>query len=238
MAWAPSPSSRRLHLLWGCLGQCGASCTPSSRSRSRRTLRSPSSPPRSPRPCSPPPSASSQRSRPTSPSTSSRPTPPSSPAASKASLTTCPPPSSGGWPSGSRPVALSTNDAFAAAGRGRGRRRGGRGRRGALSEINVTPLVDVMLVLLIVFMISAPLLTVGVPVDLPKTEAGSLQDQSEPLTVSIRADGSIYLKEDPVAFANLSPRLHEMAGPNTSKPLYVRADGKAAYAVVAQVMAA
>ncbi|HEX5262167.1 MAG TPA: ExbD/TolR family protein [Phenylobacterium sp.] len=135
-------------------------------------------------------------------------------------------------------MALSTNDAFAAAGRGRGRRRGGRGRRGALSEINVTPLVDVMLVLLIVFMISAPLLTVGVPVDLPKTEAGSLQDQSEPLTVSIRADGSIYLKEEPVAFANLSPRLHEMAGPDTSKPLYVRADGKAAYAVVAQVMAA
>ena len=135
-------------------------------------------------------------------------------------------------------MALSTNDAFAAAGRGRGRRRGGRGRRGALSEINVTPLVDVMLVLLIVFMISAPLLTVGVPVDLPKTEAGALQDQSEPLTVSIRADGSIFVKEDPGPFANLSPRLHEMAGPDTSKPLYVRADGKAAYATVAQVMAA
>ena len=118
----------------------------------------------------------------------------------------------------------------------RGRRRG-RGRR-ALSEINVTPLVDVMLVLLIVFMISAPLLTVGVPVELPKTEAGSLQDQTEPLTVSIRADGSIFVKEDPVPFANLAPRLHEMAGPNTTKPIYVRADGKAAYAVVAQVMAA
>ncbi|MDB5465017.1 MAG: biopolymer transport protein ExbD/TolR family, partial [Phenylobacterium sp.] len=121
--------------------------------------------------------------------------------------------------------------------RGR-RRRGGRGRRGALSEINVTPLVDVMLVLLIVFMISAPLLTVGVPVELPKTEAGSLQDQSEPLTVSIRADGAIFVKEDPVPFASLAPRLHEMAGPDTTKPLYVRADGKAAYAVVAQVMAA
>jgi biopolymer transport protein TolR len=135
-------------------------------------------------------------------------------------------------------MALSANDAFAASG-GRGRRRrGGRGRRGALSEINVTPLVDVMLVLLIVFMISAPLLTVGVPVELPKTEAGSLQDQTEPLTVSIRADGSIFVKEDAVPFANLAPRLHEMAGPDTTKPLYVRADGKAAYAVVAQVMAA
>ena len=135
-------------------------------------------------------------------------------------------------------MALSAIDAFAAGcGRGR-RRRGGRGRRGALSEINVTPLVDVMLVLLIVFMISAPLRTVGVPVDLPKTEAGALQDQTEPLTVSIRADGSIFVKQDPVPFGNLAPRLREMAGSDTSKPLYVRADGKAAYSVVAQVMAA
>ena len=103
-------------------------------------------------------------------------------------------------------MALSAHDAFAAGGRGR-RRRGGRGRRAALSEINVTPLVDVMLVLLIVFMISAPLLTAGVPVELPKTEAGSLQDQAEPLTVSIRADGSVYIKEDRVPFSTLSPRL-------------------------------
>jgi biopolymer transport protein TolR len=134
-------------------------------------------------------------------------------------------------------MALSANDAFAAGGRGR-RRRGGRGRRGALSEINVTPLVDVMLVLLIVFMISAPLLTAGVPVELPKTEAGSLQDQAEPLTVSIRADGTVYIKEDQVPFATLSPRLREMAGPDSTKPIYVRADGRASYAVVAQVMAA
>ena len=135
-------------------------------------------------------------------------------------------------------MALSANDAFAATG-GRGRRRrGGRGRRGALSEINVTPLVDVMLVLLIVFMISAPLLTAGVPVELPKTEAGSLQDQAEPLTVSIRADGSVYIKDTPVPFATLSPRLREMAGPDATKPIYVRADGKASYEIVAQVMAA
>jgi biopolymer transport protein TolR len=84
-------------------------------------------------------------------------------------------------------MALSAHDAFNAGGGGR-RRRGRRG-RGALAEINVTPLVDVMLVLLIVFMISAPLLTVGVPVELPKTEAGAMQDQNEPITVSIRADG-------------------------------------------------
>jgi biopolymer transport protein TolR len=133
-------------------------------------------------------------------------------------------------------MALSANDAFGAAARGGRRRR--RSRRGALSEINVTPLVDVMLVLLIVFMISAPLLTAGVPVELPKTEASALQNQSEPLTVSIRADGSIFVKEDAVPFSGLAPRLREMAGGETSKPIYVRADGKAAYAVVAQVMAA
>jgi biopolymer transport protein TolR len=133
-------------------------------------------------------------------------------------------------------MALSANDAFAAG--GRRRRRGGRGRRGALSEINVTPLVDVMLVLLIVFMISAPLLTAGVPLELPKTEAGALQDQSQPLTVSIRPDGQIFVGETEVPFGNLAPRLREMAGPDTRKPIFVRADGKASYATVAQVMAA
>ena len=134
-------------------------------------------------------------------------------------------------------MAISSNDAFGAGGGARRRRRG-RSRRGTLSEINVTPLVDVMLVLLIVFMISAPLLTVGVPVELPKTEAGAMQDQAEPLSVSIRADGSIFIQEDPVAFSSLAPRLKEMVGPDSKKPIYVRADGKASYAVVAQVMAA
>jgi biopolymer transport protein TolR len=133
-------------------------------------------------------------------------------------------------------MALSTHDAFSAGGGGRRRRR--RSRKGALSEINVTPLVDVMLVLLIIFMISAPLLTVGVPVDLPKTEASAIDDQSEPLSVSIRADGSIFVQDKPVAFEQLSPRLLAMADQKTDKPIYVRADGRAAYAVVAQVMAA
>ena len=133
-------------------------------------------------------------------------------------------------------MALSANDAFNAGG-GRRRRRGRRS-RGALSEINVTPLVDVMLVLLIIFMISAPLLTAGVPVELPKTEAGSIQDQAQPLSVSIRADGSIFIGEREVAFSSLSPQLREMAGPDSRKPVYVRADGRASYAIVAQVMAA
>ncbi|WP_304176373.1 ExbD/TolR family protein [Phenylobacterium aquaticum] len=133
-------------------------------------------------------------------------------------------------------MALSAHDAFAAG--GGGRRRRGRNRRGALAEINVTPLVDVMLVLLIVFMISAPLLTVGVPVELPKTEAGAMQDRNDPITVSIRADGSLFIQENPVPFAGLSPRLKAMTGNETKKPIYVRADGRAPYAIVAQVMAA
>ena len=132
-------------------------------------------------------------------------------------------------------MALSTHDAFSAT--GGSRRRRGRRSRGALSEINVTPLVDVMLVLLIIFMVSAPLLTSGVEVELPKTEAGAMEDQSEPLTVSIRQDGSIFIGEEATPFATLAPRLHAMAG-DQKKPIYVRADGRASYAIVAQVMAA
>jgi biopolymer transport protein TolR len=130
-------------------------------------------------------------------------------------------------------MALTVNDAFQTGGR---RRR--RARRGALSEINVTPLVDVMLVLLIIFMISAPLLTVGVPLQLPKTEAAAMQDQTEPLTLSVRADGSIFLNQTEVPFASLSPALRDVAGAGMARPIYVRADGRAPYAVVAQVMAA
>src|SRR6201987_2392271 len=125
-------------------------------------------------------------------------------------------------------MALSAHDAFSAGGGRRGRRRRGR-QRGTLSEINVTPMVDVMLVLLIIFMISAPLLTAGVPVELPKTEAGAIQDQSEPLSVSIRADGTIFLGERQVAFSNLATELRAAAGPDSKKPIFVRADGKAAY---------
>ena len=133
-------------------------------------------------------------------------------------------------------MALSAHDALSAT--GGSRRRRGRRSRGALSEINVTPLVDVMLVLLIIFMVSAPMLTVGVPVELPKTEAGAMEDQPEPLTVSIRADGAIFIQEDAVPFSNMAPRLRAMVGDQATKPIYVRADGQASYAVVAQVMAA
>ena len=132
-------------------------------------------------------------------------------------------------------MALSANDAFAAGGR-RGRRRG-RGKRGALSEINVTPLVDVMMVLLIIFMISAPLLTVGVPIELPKTSAGALNDQNQPITVSIRRDGAIFLGEEELAFDALADRALAQAAGDMERPVYVRADGAAQYVTVAQVMA-
>jgi biopolymer transport protein TolR len=135
-------------------------------------------------------------------------------------------------------MALSTHDAFAAGGGSRRKRRYGRGRRGALSEINVTPLVDVMLVLLIIFMISAPLLTAAVPLELPKTEAGAAQDQPEPITVSIQANGNLFVQEAPVAFADLGARLEAISEGKSEKPIYVRADGKASYEIVARVMAA
>ncbi len=120
---------------------------------------------------------------------------------------------------------------------GGGRRSGRRTRRkAALSEINVTPMVDVMLVLLIIFMISAPLLNSGVKVDLPKTEAAALKEDTDPLTVSIKADGSMYVKEDQVSYAQLTPRLLAMTGNDTSKPVYVRGDGAATWDTVAKVM--
>src|SRR5205809_5223314 len=104
---------------------------------------------------------------------------------------------------------------------------GGGGRRGrrraVMAEINVTPMVDVMLVLLIIFMVSAPLLTVGVPLQLPKTEAGAIKDQQEPLTVSIRADGGVFLNETQVPFHALGPAMRDMSRQGFNRPIYVRA---------------
>ncbi|HEY3812404.1 MAG TPA: protein TolR [Caulobacteraceae bacterium] len=128
--------------------------------------------------------------------------------------------------------------AFSAAAGGRQGRRRRRGReRQTLSEINVTPLVDVMLVLLIIFMISAPLLTAGVQVELPKTEAGAIENQSEPITITIRRDGSIFIQDNAVAYEGLGPRLDAMAAGSHEKPIFVRADGGAPYEDVAKVMA-
>ena len=134
-------------------------------------------------------------------------------------------------------MALSAHDAFSGAGGGR-RRRYGRSRRSALSEINVTPLVDVMLVLLIVFMISAPLLTAGVPLELPRTEAGAIQEAEGPLAISVRADGAVFVQDRQTPFEDLGPALAAAASGNPDRAVYVRADGRAAYADVARVMAA
>ena len=124
-----------------------------------------------------------------------------------------------------------------AGGHVRGRRRA---RKRPLSEINVTPLVDVMLVLLIIFMISAPLLTVGVPVELPKTEASAVETNNEPLTVSIDQQGAIFIGDGETSFDDLATRLLTDAGGSeqaAERPVFVRADGRAPYQAVARVMA-
>lgn len=113
----------------------------------------------------------------------------------------------------------------------------GRARWKPKAEINVTPFVDVMLVLLIVFMITAPLLTVGVPVDLPETEARNLPAGEEPLTITVTSDGAIFLQETEVALDELAPRLRAIAGTGYDSRIYIRADNGAAYGEVARVMA-
>ena len=117
-------------------------------------------------------------------------------------------------------------------GSGRGRARGK-----PKAEINVTPFVDVMLVLLIVFMITAPLLTVGVPVDLPETEARNLPADEEPLTITVTTDGLIYLQETEVPLGELAPRLRAIARTGYDSRIFIRADNGAAYGDVARVMA-
>lgn len=120
-------------------------------------------------------------------------------------------------------------------GRGSGRRRNRSGRLNA--DINVTPLVDVMLVLLIVFMVAAPLLSVGVPLELPKTDAKSLPSQTEPITISVDKDGAIFIQEMSVTLAELAPRLSAVAANGYEERIYLRADEDADYGAVMKVMA-
>lgn len=115
---------------------------------------------------------------------------------------------------------------------------GGRNSFRPMSEINVTPLVDVMLVLLIIFMVTAPLLTVGVPVDLPKTEASTINESDEPLTVSISKSGKIFLQETPVELSSLVARLQAITGSNAETRIYVRGDQSVPYGQIMQVMGA
>ncbi len=122
-----------------------------------------------------------------------------------------------------------------------GERAGGRRRRRArpMSEINVTPFVDVMLVLLIIFMVAAPLTTVGVPVELPETAAQSLpSEQEEPLTVTLTAEGLTTIQTTEVADDEIIPRLQAILTERASNKVFLRADGAIPYARVVQVMGA
>jgi biopolymer transport protein TolR len=117
-------------------------------------------------------------------------------------------------------------------------RYGARRRYQPMADINVTPLVDVMLVLLIVFMVTAPLLTVGIPVDLPKVQSAVISQPEEPLVVTIKGDGQLYLQETPIDIAALVPRLVAITQNKTDTNIYVRGDRAIAYGRVMEVMGA
>jgi len=112
----------------------------------------------------------------------------------------------------------------------------GRMRRRAMAEINVTPFVDVMLVLLIVFMVTAPLLTQGVPVDLPKTRAPALGQDREPLSITVKRDGTIYLQKEKVLQAALVDKLTAISSNGYDQRIFVRGDTQANYGKVMEVM--
>ena len=116
--------------------------------------------------------------------------------------------------------------------------RGKAGRYKPLAEINVTPLVDVMLVLLIVFMVAAPLMTSGVTIDLPKASAAPLSQDSEPLTISVNAEGKIYLQETEVQLSDLAPKLAAMSDNKLDRRIFVRGDKGVAYGRIMEVMGA
>ncbi|GLQ20190.1 ExbD/TolR family protein [Algimonas porphyrae] len=120
-------------------------------------------------------------------------------------------------------------------GRNGGRRRYRRSR--VSSEINVTPLVDVMLVLLIVFMVAAPLLSVGVPIDLPKTDAKALPSQQDPLTITVDADGLVFLQEEEVPIEDLVAKLVAISDAGYDERIIMRADKDSNYGAVMRVMA-
>jgi biopolymer transport protein TolR len=120
---------------------------------------------------------------------------------------------------------------------GGGRRRGRR-KAAVMAEINVTPMVDVMLVLLIIFMVSAPLLTVGVPLDLPQTQAKSLDQDQKPLQLSVDVNGKVFINDTEVPIGELVPKLKAIteARAGMDERIYLRADKKAGYGTVAKVM--
>ncbi len=124
-----------------------------------------------------------------------------------------------------------------------GKRNSNRGRRGvprygAMADINMTPFIDVMLVLLIIFMVAAPLLTTGVAVDLPQTSASALNVDRKPIAVSLNEQGQLYLMDQPIADADLVPKLQSASQNDVEQRIYVRASKVVPYGRVAQIMAA
>jgi len=119
---------------------------------------------------------------------------------------------------------------------GRGHRRRGR-HHGLISEINVTPMVDVMLVLLIIFMVAAPLLTTGVPIDLPDTQAKPMNADTQPITVSVDPAGKVFLQETEIPIEEVAPKLEAIAKTGYEERIYVRGDKAADYGTVMKVMA-
>ena len=105
-----------------------------------------------------------------------------------------------------------------------------------MSEINVTPFVDVMLVLLIVFMVTAPLLTVGIKVDLPKVKATALTDIKDPIEITVKLDGEVYIGESKAEVENLIPRLNAITEQNTEARIYIRGDRVVAYGRIMEIM--
>ncbi|MGO9423136.1 protein TolR [Roseiarcus sp.] len=126
-----------------------------------------------------------------------------------------------------------------AVGGGQKSSRGRRGvpRYGAMADINMTPFIDVMLVLLIIFMVAAPLLTTGVSVDLPQTSAAALNVEKKPVAISLNEQGQLYLMDQPIADADLVPKLQEASQNDTEQRIYVRASKVTPYGRVAQIMA-
>lgn len=123
---------------------------------------------------------------------------------------------------------------------GGGGSRGRRGRRrhahAPMSEINVTPMVDVMLVLLIIFMVAAPLLTVGVPIDLPETRAAALEGDKEPIAISVKSDGTVFIQDTEIPVDELIAKLGAIAENGYEERIYVRGDQDADYGVIMKVM--
>jgi biopolymer transport protein TolR len=105
-----------------------------------------------------------------------------------------------------------------------------------MSEINVTPMVDVMLVLLIIFMVAAPLLQVGVPIELPQAKGKQLQSSQEPLAISVKADGSVFIGETAVGLEEIAPKLKAIAKNGYDEQIFVRGDKGVTYGVVMRVM--